>query len=82
MTKSHTDEEDQLFRLLRQLDQAPDAPQRATAEALGISLGRLNALMRAATETGFIKVSERDGPDRRQRFAYALTSRGAAEKRL
>ena len=73
-------EEDQIFRLLRQLDLAPDATQRATAEALNISLGRLNAYLRAVTEAGFIKVMERSGPDRRQRFAYALTSRGAAEK--
>ena len=72
--------EDQIFRLLRQLDLAPEASQRDTAAALGLSLGRLNALLRAATETGLVKVGNRPGPDRRQRFAYALTSRGAAEK--
>jgi sulfate adenylyltransferase len=37
------DEEDLLFRLLRQLDLAPEASQRATASALGMSLGGLNA---------------------------------------
>ncbi len=73
-------EEDALFRLLRQLDAAPDASQRTTAEALGISLGRLNASLRSATEAGLVKVSDRAGPDKRQRFAYALTSKGAAEK--
>ena len=78
--KSPMLEDDLRFRLLRQLDLSPDASQRATAGALGISLGRLNALLRAAAEAGFIKISDRDGPDRRQRFAYALTTRGAAEK--
>jgi sulfate adenylyltransferase len=73
-------DEDHLFRLLRQLDLAPDASQRTTAEALGISLGRLNASLRAATDAGLIQISNRPGPDRRQRFAYALTPRGAAEK--
>ncbi|WP_071672870.1 bifunctional sulfate adenylyltransferase/adenylylsulfate kinase [Nioella nitratireducens] len=73
-------EEDHLFRLLRQLDTAPDASQRATAEALGISLGRLNAQLRAVSDAGLVKISNRPGPDKRQRFAYALTSRGAAEK--
>ena len=58
-TKSTLPEDDDLRgRLLRQLDLAPEAAQRATATALGISLGRLNALLRAATEAGFIKVSE------------------------
>ncbi len=73
-------ESNQLFRLLHQLDLAPDAPQRATAEALGISLGRLNAQLRVASENGFIEITERAGPDRRQRFAYALTAKGAVEK--
>ena len=43
-------EDDLLFLLLRQLEAAPEASQRATAEALEISLGRLNAILRAATE--------------------------------
>ena len=73
-------EEDDLFRLLRQLDRAPEASQRATAEALGISLGRLNSSLRAVSEAGFVKVTQRAGPDKRQRFAYALTLKGAAEK--
>ncbi|MCB2130738.1 MAG: winged helix-turn-helix transcriptional regulator, partial [Rhodobacteraceae bacterium] len=71
-------EDDQLFRLLRQLDQQPDASQRATADALGVSLGTLNTHLRAATEAGNIRVVGRNGPDRRQRFTYELTTRGAA----
>ena len=78
--KPNLPESDHLFRLLRQLDLAPDASQRATATALGVSLGGLNAQLRAAADAGFIKISERKGDDRRQRFAYALTPKGAAEK--
>ncbi|WP_284261409.1 bifunctional sulfate adenylyltransferase/adenylylsulfate kinase [Roseicyclus amphidinii] len=73
-------DEDLLFRLLRQLDAAPQASQRATAEALGISLGRLNAQLKAVTEAGLVRLTERDSTDRRSRVAYALTPRGAAEK--
>jgi sulfate adenylyltransferase len=71
---------DLLFRLLRQLDLAPEASQRATAASLGISLGKLNAQLRLAAEQGFITITERAGPDKRQRFAYAITTRGAAAK--
>ncbi|MCB2134844.1 MAG: sulfate adenylyltransferase, partial [Rhodobacteraceae bacterium] len=77
---SSASEDDQLFRVLRQLDQRPDASQRATADALGISLGTLNTHLRAAADAGFIRIAERDGPDRRQRFTYELTARGAATK--
>ena len=46
-----TDEDkDLLFRLLRQIDLAPEASQRTTAAALSISLGRLNGQLRAATQ--------------------------------
>ncbi|MDF1803672.1 bifunctional sulfate adenylyltransferase/adenylylsulfate kinase [Thalassovita sp.] len=79
-TKSNIAEEDLLFRLLRQLDKAPEASQRSIATALGISLGGLNTQLRTAAEAGYIKISERSGPDKRQRFAYAITTRGAAQK--
>ncbi|MEO1537263.1 MAG: bifunctional sulfate adenylyltransferase/adenylylsulfate kinase [Pseudomonadota bacterium] len=78
--KPITEEETVLFRLLRQLDAAPDEPQRATASALGISLGHLNAQLKNAIDAGLIAVADRQGPDRRQRFTYALTTRGAALK--
>ena len=77
---ANAEEEDQLFRLLRQLDAAPEASQRATAAALGVSLGALNAQLKAAVEKGLITITERNGPDKRQRFAYTLTSQGATEK--
>ena len=73
-------DDDLLFRLLRQVDIAPDASQRATAAALGISLGRLNTHLRAAVDAELIKISDRASTDRRQRFAYGLTARGATEK--
>ena len=80
LSKVNPDHEDQLFRLLRQLDHGPQSNQRATAQAIGVSLGRLNALLRAATDAGFVCVSDHDGPDKRQRYVYSLTIRGGAEK--
>ena len=80
VAKSNLPDGDQLFRLLRQLDLAPEASQRATAAALGVSLGGLNSQLRAAADAGLIRISDRKGDDRRQRFAYALTARGAAKK--
>ncbi len=75
-----TADEALLFRILRQLDKAPDASQRVTAEAVGVSLGRLNGQLRLATEAGFVQLTDRDSTDKRQRVGYALTARGAAEK--
>jgi sulfate adenylyltransferase len=74
------EDEDHLFRLLRQLDLAPEVSQRVTAAALNISLGRLNAQLRAATDAGLIKITSRDNADKRKRVAYMMTTRGASEK--
>jgi len=74
-----TDEEDALFRLLRQVDLAPDASQRATAEAVGMSLGSVNALLKSAINAGFIKTGDPPGGDRRKRVSYTLTHKGATE---
>ena len=79
-TKTTSEQEDQLFRLLRQLDTAPDASQRGMAAAIGLSLGRFNTLLRSAVEAGLVSITNRDGPDKRARFSYSITSRGAAEK--
>ncbi|WP_069300859.1 bifunctional sulfate adenylyltransferase/adenylylsulfate kinase [Neptunicoccus sediminis] len=78
--KPNSDEEDQLFRLLRQVDRASDVSQRALAAGIGVSLGRLNALLKSATDARLVRISDRNGPDKRQRFTYTLTSRGEAEK--
>lgn len=75
-----TEDEDHLFRLLRQLDLTPAASQRALAAAFGMSLGRLNGLLRAATDAGFIEVTDHDSADKRKRVAYALTLRGGSTK--
>jgi len=79
-TKLTSDQDDQLFKLLRQLDLAPDASQRVIAQAIGVSLGRLNALLRHATDAGLVQITDHKGPDKRARFAYSITPRGAATK--
>ncbi|MEL7165861.1 MAG: bifunctional sulfate adenylyltransferase/adenylylsulfate kinase [Pseudomonadota bacterium] len=78
--KTSAEHSDQLFRLLRQLDTAPGGSQRMVAQAVGVSLGRLNTLLRAATAAGFVQVDAHDSPDKRQRNFYALTAKGAVEK--
>ena len=78
--KITTEQEDQLFRLLRQLEIAPDASQRVTAQAIGVSLGRLNALLKQATDAKLVKITDHSGSDKRARYAYEITARGAGEK--
>lgn len=80
LSKPNSEDEDQLFRLLRQVDVDPNASQRAAAAAVGVSLGRLNALLKRATQNGLIKVVDRESADKRQRYSYAITPKGGSEK--
>ena len=73
-------EEDNVFRLLRQLDLTPEASQRAVAQTIGVSLGTLNTTLRLVIDQGLVRVRERSGPDKRQRYSYELTTKGAATK--
>jgi len=75
-----TDEEEALFRFLRHVDGAPAATQRDIAAAVGVSLGRLNAQLKTALADGYIATADRNSTDKRQRVAYVLTHKGAAEK--
>ncbi len=79
-TPNITDEQDVLFRLLRQIDLAPDAPQRAIAQAIGVSLGRVNGHLKTAIANGFIQTSDSKSTDKRSRVSYLLTLKGASEK--
>ncbi|MDW8468767.1 MAG: MarR family EPS-associated transcriptional regulator [Burkholderiales bacterium] len=68
------------YRLLKLLEQNPELSQRQLAEALGVSVGKVNYCLRALLERGLVKV--RNFRDSRNKLAYAyyLTPRGVREK--
>lgn len=74
--------EDAYFRILRILEKDPTLSQRQIAEALGISLGRLNYILRALLDKGLIKVRNFRNSDHKMAYAYLLTPQGAAEKTI
>ncbi len=68
------------YRLLKLLDQRPDLSQRDIADAMGVSLGKVNYCLRALIEKSLIKVGNfRDNPNKRA-YAYLLTPQGIEEK--
>lgn len=54
--------------------------QRDLAEEVGISLGRVHYVLRALIDKGFVKLGKFRFSNDKRRYAYVLTSRGAAEK--
>ena len=68
------------LRALRLLSANPQRTQREMARELGVSLGKVNYVLRALFDRGFVKLQNfRDSRDRRG-YAYYLTPAGIAAK--
>jgi EPS-associated MarR family transcriptional regulator len=66
--------------LLRLLERQPELSQRQLAQALGISLGRTNYVLRALLDKGMVKARNFRRSDNKLAYAYVLTPRGIGEK--
>lgn len=65
------------LRLLEVIEKNPTPSQRELAACLDVSLGLVNANIRASAENGFVSIRQMG----KNRFHYSLTPKGAAEKR-
>jgi EPS-associated MarR family transcriptional regulator len=66
--------------MLRELDGSPSVSQRELSARLGISLGKVNFLLRALIEKGFVKVDNFKKSECKSAYLYYLTPRGIEEK--
>lgn len=62
--------------ILRQIKNKPNFTQRQLAKKLGISLGKLNYLVRTLTKKGFIKVRNFKTNPNKSDYLYLLTPKG------
>ena len=58
----------------------PTITQRALAEALGVSLGRINYGLRALIDKGLIKMNNFKRSESKLAYSYLLTPKGVTEK--
>jgi EPS-associated MarR family transcriptional regulator len=72
--------EDIRYRLLRLLSEHPDASQRQIAEALGVSLGKVNYCVRALLDKGWVKATNFKNSKNKLAYAYLLTPSGIEAK--
>ncbi|OOY22026.1 MarR family EPS-associated transcriptional regulator [Thioclava sp. DLFJ5-1] len=73
-------QEDIRFRILRLLEENPEMSQRELADAVGVSTGSANYLLKALVEKGFVKLGNFKAAEDKRRYAYLLTPKGVAEK--
>ena len=68
------------YRALKILEQQPDLTQRQLSEALGVSLGKTNYVLKSLIDVGWIKLDNFQKSDNKWGYAYLLTPMGVAEK--
>ena len=68
------------YRLLKVLEANPSATQREIAEALGVSLGKVNYCLRALIDEGVLKACNFRNSNKKLAYAYVLTPQGVEEK--
>jgi EPS-associated MarR family transcriptional regulator len=78
MTPSVSDEI--RYRLLRYLEQHPDASQRELARHLGVSVGKINYCVRALIGKGLVKMRNFRGSTKKIAYVYVITPKGMQEK--
>ena len=68
------------YRALKILEQQPNLTQRQLSEALGVSLGKTNYLLKSLIDVGWIKLDNFQKSDNKWGYAYLLTPKGITEK--
>ncbi len=68
------------YRALKILELQPNLTQRQLSEALGVSLGKTNYVLKSLIDVGWIKLDNFQKSDNKWGYAYLLTPMGVAEK--
>lgn len=68
------------YRVLRLLEQEPELTQRALAQRLGVSVGKVNYCLRGLIRKGFIKARNFKNSSRKPQYVYVLTPEGFRER--
>ncbi|MBN8453835.1 MarR family EPS-associated transcriptional regulator [Accumulibacter sp.] len=68
------------LRILKIVDAEPAISQRQLAERLGVSLGKVNYLLRALLDKGHIKAGNFLRAEDKSKYAYLLTPEGISAK--
>ena len=73
-------ESEEVLRLLREIKNAPDVTQRELSSSLGVSLGKINFLLNALIQKGYVKANNFRNSHNKVAYVYLLTPRGLEEK--
>lgn len=68
------------YKILKRLEHEPNVSQRALADELGISLGKVNYCLQALMQKGLVKANNFRNNENKRAYLYFLTPKGIEEK--
>ena len=68
------------FNILRKIENKPKSTQRELADALGLSLGKLNYCLKALQTKGLVKIENFKRNPKKINYIYVLTPKGISQK--
>ncbi|WP_440995018.1 MarR family EPS-associated transcriptional regulator [Arhodomonas sp. SL1] len=68
------------YHLLKLLETNPGMNQRQLAEAMGVSVGKVNYVLKGLKEKGLVKAENFRRSDNKLAYLYKLTPKGVTEK--
>lgn len=71
---------EEALSILRVIDSDPEMTQRKLSSHLGLSLGKINFLIKAMVDKGLIKVENFKNSKKKSAYLYFLTPQGLEEK--
>jgi EPS-associated MarR family transcriptional regulator len=71
---------EEILRILREIKRSPEMTQRQLSSRLGISLGKVNFLVKAMIQRGFVKVENFKTSTNKNAYLYYLTPKGVEQK--
>jgi EPS-associated MarR family transcriptional regulator len=78
--KKFQEENEDILMLLRAIEANPRLTQRELAARMGLSLGKINFLIKALIKKGLVKVKNFKSSSNKIAYLYCLTPRGIEEK--
>ncbi len=75
-------QENNEFKIMRQIEAHPDLTQRQLSEKLNISLGSVNYALNALIARGWVKLKNFQNSENKLGYAYLLTPEGATQKAM
>ncbi len=73
-------EDQSTLSVLEALSEAADLPQRGIAERTGLNLAKVNFVLRALVDKGYVKLKRVKANPHKRRYLYLLTPEGVSAK--